>query len=109
MIAISGLHKHALVISRSAFEGAAKWKLDRRSIRSTEVADGLRCAGVTFDNDRLQRIANVRNKVSHSDFFTTDGQDSYELWYLSQRYVKRMLFKRFGYEPESVSENETAG
>ena len=100
IIADIGLHKHALVTSRSALEGAAKWQLGRQSIRSIEVADGLRRAGVSFDNDRLQRITDVRDQVSHSDFFTTDGQEFYDLWYLIQRYVERMLFKRFGYEPE---------
>ena len=109
MIANIGLHKHALVTSRSALEGAAKWQLDRPSIRSIEVADALCCAGVTFHNDRLQRITDVRDQVSHSDFFTTDSQEFYDLWYLSQRYVERMLFKRFGYEPESVQEHETTG
>ena len=109
MIANIGLHKHALVTSRSALEGAAKWQLNRPSISSIEVADGLRCAGVSFDNDRLRRITDVRDQVSHSDFFTTDGQEFYELWYLSQRYIERMLFKLFRYEPESVREHETTG
>ena len=106
MIADSGLYKNALVTSRSALEGASKWKLDKVSIRSIEVATALRSAGLTFDNNRLRRITDVRDQVSHADFFTIDDQEYYDLWHLSQCYVEQMLFKRFGYEPEAVREDE---
>ncbi len=109
MIADVGLLNHALVTSRSALEGAAKWQLDKPSIKGKEISSALSNAGVIFDNERLRKITDVRDRVSHSDFFAPDGQEFYELWRLSQLYVERMLFKRFGYEPESVRKDETAG
>ena len=99
IIAHNGLHKNALVTSRSALESISKWQLNRNRIPSKEIKYALDACGIPFDNQVLRRITDVRDSVDHGDFFTTDYQEFYDLWKQSQNYVELMLFKRFRYTP----------
>ena len=100
MIAHIGLHNNALVTSRSALQGAAKWKLNKNGVSSKETEDALNEFGIQYDANSLIDITNARNEITHADFFATDYQRYYDLWNLCQKYVELMLFKFFDYHGE---------
>lgn len=106
MIAHSGLHKNALVTSRSALQGVSKWQLNKPSVTSKEIKRALNECGISFDNVKLRRITDVRDEIDHADFRQVDYQESHNLWKLSQSYVEKMLFKRFDYQPPPIGNDE---
>ena len=106
MIARSGLHKNALVTSRSALQSISKWQLGRDSIPAKDIKLAMNACGIRFDNRELRRITDVRDEIDHGDFFTPEYQEIFDLWKLSQKYVELMLFKRFCYEPPADTQEE---